>query len=181
MKKVFLLLAVAGMFAACNMPMKNDNSAANKAKVMRFYDEVFNAHNTALLDSFVTADFVDHTPDPGHTGKGMDDLKSGFHDFFTAFPDIHVTPEILLASGDTIASKVQITGTNTGPGAMGPNFPATNKKVDVNMIEILIIKDGKATDRWGYFDQMKWMEQLGLGGPGAGAPMDTTKKKVQGI
>jgi hypothetical protein len=37
----------------------------------------------------VTADFIDHNPDQGHSGKGIEDLKAGLKEFFTAFPCSH--------------------------------------------------------------------------------------------
>jgi predicted ester cyclase len=51
-----------------------------------------------------------------------------------------------------------MTGTNSG--AMGP-MPATNKSFKINGIDIILVKDGKATDRWGVFDDMSLMTQLG--------------------
>src|SRR5436309_12825974 len=38
--------------------------AANKAAVKRFYDEVINNHNLALIDTLTDPSFVDHNPDP---------------------------------------------------------------------------------------------------------------------
>jgi hypothetical protein len=59
-----------------------------------------------------------------------------------------------------------MTGTNSGP--MG-NMPATNKKINIKGIDIVALKDGKATQRWGYFDNMAMMMQMGMM-PGGGAP-----------
>jgi predicted ester cyclase len=173
MKKLLLLLPAIALMAACNNMnnMKNDHSA-DKAKVMRFYEEVINAHNPDAVDSFVTADFVDHQPNPGHSGKGIPDLKAQFKDFFTAFPDVHLTPEMVVEQGDTFAIKVHFTGTNSG--SMGPGMPATNKKVDVEGMDFLVIKDGKATERWGYSEEMKMMHELGMI-PDHEAGMDSSK------
>jgi predicted ester cyclase len=178
MKKIFLLVAVVGMLSSCmnNNTATNNKAAASKAKVQRFYDEVIIAHNTAMIDSFCTAEFVDHNPDQGHSGKGIDDLKASFKDFFTAFPDAHVTPNIVVAEGDTVMALLTMTGTNSGP--MGP-MPATNKQISIQGTDILIIKDGKATDRWGVFDNMAMMTQMGMmpapGAPAADAKMGDMK------
>ena len=48
--------------------------------------------------------------------------------FFSTFPDVHMAIDYIVASGDTFAVKVRMTGTNTG--TMGA-IPATNKKFDV--------------------------------------------------
>src|SRR5436190_241938 len=84
MKKLFYLAFISCLFTACMNDMSMDHTAAIKEKTQRFYDEVINAHNVAAIDSFCTSDFVDHNPEHGHSGKGIDDLKTSFKDFFAA-------------------------------------------------------------------------------------------------
>jgi predicted ester cyclase len=66
---------------------------------------------------------------------------------------------------------VTMTGTNSGP-MMGK--PGSNKQFKVQGSDILIIKDGKASERWGFSEEMKMMGQLGAM-PGPEAQADTTK------
>ena len=162
MKKVLFLMMLAFIIASCNNSADqptSDQTAANKEKTKQFYTEVVNAHNTAVIDSFCTKDFTDHNPSMGHSGKGSDDLKAAFAEMFAAFPDVKISPDFMVATGDTVVAYVTMTGTNSG--AMGP-MPATNKSVKVNGIDIVVIKDGKATDRWGLFDDNAMMTQLGV-------------------
>jgi predicted ester cyclase len=174
MKKILLLFAVAAALVSC-MPNNGSNKkeADNKARFQRFYDEVINAHNPNAVDSFCTADFTDHQPSPGHSGKGLDDLKGQFRDFFAAFPDIHMKPEMMVADGDTVMALVTMTGTNSG--AMGPNMPATNKQINVQAMDVIVIKDGKASERWGFGEEMKMMQQMGMMPQQGAAPMDSSK------
>jgi steroid delta-isomerase-like uncharacterized protein len=162
MKKLLTLMCIAGIVASCNMPnnMANDKGAKNEARFQQFYDQVFNAHNPALVDSFCTADFVDHSPSPGHSGKGLDDLKAEFKDYTTAFPDVKIQTQYMISKGDTLFAKVTMTGTNTGP--MMPGMPPTNKPFNIEGVDVIVMKDGKATDRWGYFENEKMMQQLGM-------------------
>jgi steroid delta-isomerase-like uncharacterized protein len=175
MKKFYTLFAMAIIFviASCNMPDNSSGkkSAATKARVQEFYDQVINAHNVAAIDSFCTADFVDHNPDEGHSGKGLDDLKASFKDFFSAFPDVHVTTNFMICEGDTVMAHVTMTGTNSGP--MG-NMPASNKQISMNGIDIIAVNGSKATERWGIFDMSAMMKEMGP--PPAAAMADTTKK-----
>ena len=172
MKKLFLLSALAGIMTSCMNNNAVDNKAAmNKAKTQRFYDEVINAHNPAMIDSFCSADFTDHNPDPGFSGKGIEDLRANFKAFFIGYPDIHITTNMMVANGDTVMTMLTMTGTNSGP-MMGQ--PPTNKQVNIGGTDILVIKDGKAFERWGYFDNMKMMQQLGLM-PEMGAAPDNSK------
>ena len=174
MKNLIFFLFCICLFASCGDmskgPSAHDHSAKNKQRMQQFYDQVINAHNVNAIDSFCTADFVDHNPDEGFTGKGAADLKASFKAFFTAFPDIHITTHFMIAQGDTIAAHVNLSGTNSGP--MGPGMPATNKKVSIDGIDMVAIRDGKAYERWGFFDSQKMMADLGMMG---GAPMDTVK------
>jgi len=161
MKNFACLLFIAVIIYGCNTAttMGGMNTDANKARVQSFYDQVINAHSTDMIDSFCTADFTDHNPDPGRSGKGSDDLKASFKDFFTAYPDIHIKTNFMIAEGDTVMAHVSLTGTNSG--AQG-NMPATNKQVNIDGVDVIVLKDGKATERWGFFDTQKMMEQLGM-------------------
>ena len=133
----------------------------NKALAQGFYNEVLNSHNLAILKSFVTTDFIDHNPSPGHTGKGLDDLTAQLNEILTAIPDLHVTTDLMVAEEDKVVTYLTMTGTNSGPFG---NMPATNKPVKFNGVDIVHIKDGKATERWGVFDNLSFMTQIGMAG-----------------
>jgi predicted ester cyclase len=48
-------------------------------------------------------------------------------------------------------------------------MPATNKPVDVYAVDVLRFENGKVVEYWGYMEEMKMMEQLGMM-PGAEDP-----------
>ena len=79
--------------------------------------------------------------------------------FHTAFPDMTVTVNRLIAEGDRVGAHFNITGANTG-SFMG--IPPTGKKVDVVGAGVFRGVDGKLTDNWVNFDAMTMMQQLGL-------------------
>ena len=91
----------------------------------------------------------------------------------SAFPDFKVNIERQIAEGDLVCTVADVTGTMKGD--MGP-MKATNKTMNVQLIDIVKIKDGKATDRWGAWDQMKMMQQLGFMPPMGAPPAGETKK-----
>ena len=163
------------MTSCMNNNSGNDKTTATKAKVQRFYDEVINAHNPAMVDSFCTADFTNHNASPGHAGKGAEDLKAEFKDFFTMFPDVHMNVNGMATSGDTVMVWITMSGTNSGAGQ---GMPATNKPFNVMATDVLVMKDGKASDRWGYNEEMKMMAQLGLM-PTPGAPPSAPDASVK--
>jgi steroid delta-isomerase-like uncharacterized protein len=180
MKHFILLSAFAIFFASCmnnkNMSLGgSDVITKNKAGMQAFFDKVFNAHNPAMVDSFCAASFVEHTPAPGQ-GTSRDDLKKFFAVYFAAFPDIHATVNFMVADTDKVVAHFTITGTNSGP-MMG--MPATNKKINVDGIDIVTLKNGMATEHWGYRDEMKMMQQLGMM-PDSGKMMDDKAKMMDG-
>ena len=148
----------------------NNMSSEKEARLREFYDQVMNAHNPAMIDSFCTAEFVDHQADP-HYPAGIAGLKAAFNDFFAAFPDVHVTTNSIKAWGDTVMSHITMTGTNSGSW-MG--MPPTGKQFNIEGMDLIILKDRKASERWGYSEEMKMMTQLGM--MGGAPPADSSKR-----
>ena len=164
MKNLISLLLVASLFSSCSNPEKagKDSSEANKVSMQSFYDKAMNVHDASMVDSFMASGFIEHQPFPGYPAT-IEGIKEGFKAFFTAFPDLNVKTNYMHAWGDTVMAHVTMSGTNSG-SFMG--MPATNKPFSIEGVDIVIIKDGKATEHWGYMEEMKMMEQLGMG-PGA--------------
>jgi steroid delta-isomerase-like uncharacterized protein len=103
-------------------------------------------------------DFVEH-----ETGPGMEPTKAGARQLFTAlmasYPDLRFDPEDIIESGDKVAVRVCITGTNKND-FMG--IPASGKRIDVQGIDIVRFEDdGLAHEHWGVMDMMSLMQQIG--------------------
>lgn len=161
----------------------NATEQQNIDRTKEFMEKVFNNFDTAVIDQYIAADFVEHNPSPGQP-PGVAGLRKFLADWRTAFPDMKMTIDDIFASGDKVVMRSTMTGTNTG-ALMG--MPASGKPVKVELIDILVIKDGKATEHWGQGDFIGMMTQLGHmpsdGGAAGGdshtaapAGADTTKK-----
>ena len=122
----------------------------------RAYD-IMGSGDLDELDDLAHPDFVDHNPDPGQV-PGIAGVKEAFRATRAAFPDLKAAPEAMYVDGDTVISRVRITGTHKGE-FMG--IAATGSSIDVEVIDIVRIVDGKAKERWGVFDAMTMMQQLG--------------------
>jgi steroid delta-isomerase-like uncharacterized protein len=131
----------------------------NKALIRRMYEEVHNQGNLDVLDEITATNFVDHNLAPG-LQPGVDGVKQLFTMFHNAFPDFHVTIEDMIGEGDKVVSRLTMGGTHKDE-FMG--IPPTGKEVSVEVIDILRIAGGKAVERWGIFDQLGLMQQLGVG------------------
>jgi predicted ester cyclase len=130
-----------------------------KEGIKTVYENIFSTGDFSEVEKYIDANIVDHTPDNGQT-PGLEGLKGAFKLFRTGFPDLKFKIIEVIFSGNKAAIHSNITGTNSGE-FMG--MPATNKKIDYNQVDIVYFsKDNKATERWGYFDVMKMMSQLGV-------------------
>jgi steroid delta-isomerase-like uncharacterized protein len=154
-----LVIVLAGLFhqPSSSAQGKKSASAQNKVLVKKAYDW-FNSKSWDSLATIIAADYIEHNPDQGQK-PGFDGLKAQFQQYYATFPDMKMEMKDITAEGDRVMTRVVITGTMTGK--MG-DVPSNGKKMDVDMLEELRIKDGKMVERWGVFDAMKMMTQLGM-------------------
>jgi len=128
------------------------------AATMRRLYELLNAGDIDGFGNLLSDNFVDHEELPGlaPTKAGVIAL---FRMYITAFPDLRMMPEDLIASGDKVVARVRATGTHKG-AFMG--MSPTGRRVDVPLIDIIRFdNDGRALEHWGVFDQLTMMQQLG--------------------
>ncbi|MGH7492394.1 MAG: ester cyclase [bacterium] len=131
----------------------------NAAAVKRFYEEVMGKGNMKVIDELVADNFVDHyVPDP-KLPSNKAGLAQTMGMFRTAFPDLQVTIEDLIAKGDKVWAYTTMRGTNTGT-FMG--MPATGKKIEVKGVDIVRFVNGKAVEHWGLNDDYTMLQQLGV-------------------
>jgi predicted ester cyclase len=68
----------------------------------------------------------------------------------------------MITEGDRVVMHYRWKGVNTGP--MDEGMPATNKAIDVHTVDVLRFENGKVVEHWGYMEEFKMMEQLGMMG-----------------
>ncbi|WP_375483946.1 ester cyclase [uncultured Jatrophihabitans sp.] len=132
---------------------KKTNISAQQA-----FGEAVNTGNLNAFDDLVATDCVDHDPAPGQVA-GPDGYKALFTEMRTAFPDLHVEVETLVADDEQVAFAYTLTGTHQGPFQ---GHDATGKSIEVRGMQISTFADGKMTERWGSSDELGIMTQLGL-------------------
>jgi steroid delta-isomerase-like uncharacterized protein len=128
-----------------------------KAITRRAY-EAINQKNLDALDEIVASDIIDRDPAPGQA-PGLEGVKQYFSSLHTAFPDVQMNIEDLIAEGDKVVARVTVGGTHQGE-FMG--IDPTGNQVTITGIDILRIADGKIVERWGKFDDLSMMQQLGV-------------------
>src|SRR5579863_1066568 len=130
----------------------------NKALVRRFYDEVFNKKNLAAIDDFLAPHIIEHSLPPGLPG-GIEGSRQFIGMYLTAFPDLHVTAEDMIAEGDKVASRLTMRGTHRGE-FMG--IPPKGKQVTITGIQIPRVASGKIAENWINLDALGMLQQLGV-------------------
>lgn len=115
----------------------------------------------AFLDAYAT-DAVVRAPEGSYEGGAA--IREFWAHQFSAFPDSHVTSDLVVEQGDDIAFEFTYTGTNTGPMGMpdGSTLPATGKRVEMKGMQLLQLRDGKIVRHAVYHDSMTALVQLGL-------------------
>lgn len=137
----------------------NKEIDANKKSVRAVYD-MFETGNTSNIEDYVHSDMIEHTPDPAVYTKGIQGLKDIIQINRTAFPDLKFTVYRIAGEGNMIFSHFNIKGTNTG-NLVG--IEASGRKIDVDGVDVLLFRDGKISEHWGYWDTRKFIEQMGGG------------------
>jgi steroid delta-isomerase-like uncharacterized protein len=129
----------------------------NKALVRR-YVEVIHEGNIDEGEELIAPDFAFHvsgTPDP----LNSEAFRQLFAGLLSAFPDLAVTNEELIAEGDKVAGRWITRGTHQGELR---GIPPTGKQVTITSMDINRITDGKIAERWHEYDALGMMQQLGV-------------------
>ena len=129
----------------------------NKAIVRNFNKRFIEGGDLALYDETVSPDFINRTPH-----EGRDPGSGGARYFFTevlrpAFPDITVNINDQFAEDDIVVTRKSYEATHKGP-FMG--VPATGKRVQFAVIDIIRLRDGRYVEHWANADMMGLMQQL---------------------
>jgi steroid delta-isomerase-like uncharacterized protein len=128
----------------------------NKAIMRRMIEELWNQGKMEVADELFAADHV--APDLPMAPPGPDGVKMIAGMFLSAFPDLHMEIEDIIAEGDKVVARFTETGTHKGD-YMG--IPATGNKVKFSEVGILQIEGGKIVKSWYNLDQFGLMQQIG--------------------
>jgi predicted ester cyclase len=127
-----------------------------KNLVRRVFAEVISQGKLDVADQLIAPGYVNHTF-PELTGSAG--FKQVATIFRTAFPDISVVPEQILAEGDIITTRGTARGTHNGDFQ---GIPPTGKPVSFSYIDIWRVEDGKLVENWVEMDRLGMLQQLGV-------------------
>jgi predicted ester cyclase len=118
--------------------------------------EFWRTGNTGLFDGLLSPDYVQHWP-------GFPSDREGYLQtllkFRAAFPDLAKTPEDLFAHGDRVVDRVSVRATHTG--SLRGEEP-TGRQITLTEIHIARVADGMVVERWGEWDLLGFLQQIGV-------------------
>ncbi len=131
---------------------------ANKMLSRRIIEEAWNQHQPQALDNFYADEYVNHKPSGGVT-PDREGLRQWITACVTAFPDLSLTIEELIAEGDKVATHWMARGTHQG---IFMGVTPSGRQVSVRGITIARIEGDQVVEEWSSSDELGMLQQLGI-------------------
>lgn len=134
-------------------------SEQNKNVVRRLFEEVWNKGNASVADELFSSNYNHHDSSTPDVGRGPDSEKKRVALYRTAFPDIRLTIEDMLAEGETVMARWSCRGTHKGDlNGIAP----TGKQFQITGVSIARFTNGKMFEGYVNWDALGLMQQLGV-------------------
>jgi steroid delta-isomerase-like uncharacterized protein len=129
----------------------------NKEIVKRVNMEFIQNGNVNTVYELFAPDFVNQTAPPG-TPQGPEAIIYFFNQLLKpSFTDFKVEIHDMVAANDKVTTRKSFHAKHSGEFF---GVPASGKKVVMNVIDIIRLKDGKFAEHWGILDMQHLMMQI---------------------
>ncbi len=144
MKNLILLVAFGGALLSVQAAQGQDLAA----RIQTANEELLNKGNVAMASEFFAPTYVAHLT--GEDLRGGPEVIEGFvTELRTAFPDLRVEVEVLVAEGQRVAWQRTHRGTHQGD-FMG--VPASGRVIVWRSMVVTRFEAGKIAEEWGVSD-----------------------------
>ena len=133
------------------------HSGSNEESMRRFIDRVINEGDYSGLDDLLHPDYVYRAP--GQVLRGTEAIRTLLEAYRSAFPDLRIDIDELVAAEDRVAIAFTLTGTHAG-ALMG--IEATGNRVTLNGTLFSRLQGGRIIEEWELVDRLSLFEQLGV-------------------
>ncbi|MCQ9184199.1 ester cyclase [Streptomyces sp. IBSBF 2953] len=129
---------------------------ANKAVILRLYEEAVNRAEFEVADEITAPDAVMHNAlYSGRTGPEV--IKSTWESLHESFSDLRFEIEGIVADGDSVAVRGVTTGRHTGTFR---GHAPTGRSVSQRAHVFYGLKGGRITEVWPLVDHMGLQQQI---------------------
>jgi len=135
----------------------SNSTEQNKTIVRRFNKECVEQGIPASFEELLAEEVINHSAPPGRPNG-----KESFYFFLNevlrkGFPDLEVEILEQIAENDLVTTRKKIRGTHLGE-VLG--LAPTQRRIEINVIDIIRLKDGKYREHWGQTDFFEVLRQL---------------------
>ena len=134
-------------------------SELNKILVRRAYEEVIGRGQLQVVDELAASNYVLHDPDRPEDIHGAEGLKQYVQFVRSAFPDVQIRVDDMVAEGDMVAARWSAAGTHRGEFN---GIPPTGRRANVSGMTIFRFEHGKLAEEWQIGDNLGLLQQLGV-------------------
>ena len=134
-------------------------SEQNKVIVRRLFEELWNKGNLSVADQLFSPNYAHHDPSTPDFGRGPESERKRATLYRTAFPDLHLTIEDIIAEGETVMTRWSCHGTHKGDLS---GIAPTGKQFTISGVTIARLTNGKLAEGYVNWDALGLMQQLGV-------------------
>ena len=134
-------------------------SENNKAIVRRLLEDFWNKGNVSLADELFAPNYEHHDASTPDFGRGPESEKKRATLYRTAFPDLRLTIEDIIAEGETVMTRWSCRGTHKGDLR---GIAPTGKQINISGVTVARLASSKMVEGWVNWDALGLMQQLGV-------------------
>ena len=126
-----------------------------------FSEQQIAALNSRDLDRYldrIDDSYVGHSETAPGPIRGREGVRQNLEGLIRAFPDLRIEIEQILASGDSVVTRMRATGTHQGNFA---GIAPTGKSISMQACSVVEIRNGKAVRGRLYADNATLFQQVG--------------------
>ena len=160
------MLAITLALATLAQPaplIRCEGHDTNLATFLEMTKILFNQRQADRAGEFYAPEIINHNSDAGDAGTmkvPVERAAAMWRMYQQLEPDRQVINNVIICNGDLITAQTTVRGSRAGDTL--PGKPAGRRHYNTTAIDIYRIKDGKVVERWGNYDMVTRVRQLGM-------------------
>lgn len=135
------------------------SAEVNKDRIRRVIEDLYSRGDLSVAEELYDTNYIRHDPATPDVGTGLSAIKQVVNTYRTAFPDLELTVEDIIAEGDKVLGRWSARGTHRGE-LQGAS--PTGKRFEIAGLTLMQFADGQIVEEWTNWDVLGMMQQLGI-------------------